>query len=140
MFQRIGFKGGCPKCNTCHLHVYSGPLKHFDVLSDKRCRIWSVPFHYIVPHNVVSHRLLLLNPGSCHRRQPNPILRQTLAGVKTLHRPHPLSNYMEYYLELSCNNFLVHVGRGASQYSVSQDKRGKQLYRKMGMEPTPVVC
>ena len=82
-----------------------------------------------VPRNAVSYsKLLLLDPGSRHRRQPNHIPRQTLVGVKSLHRPHPLSHYMEYHLELSCHDFLVHLGCSASQYPMSQEESGEQLY------------
>ena len=72
-----------------------------------------------ISRNVVSRSYLLLGPGNLYRRQPNPINRQTLTGVKSLHRPYALSDHMEYCLELSCYNFLMYLGCCSSKYSMS---------------------
>ena len=108
---------------TCIQHL-SNVSTHFPI----KGVVLASPFSP-VPRDAISYsKLLLLDPGSCHRRRPNPISRQTLVGIKSLHRPHPLSHYMEYYLELSRHDFLMYLGCSASQHPMSQEESGEQLY------------
>ena len=70
-----------------------------------------------IPWNAIPHLCLLLGPF--YPRQPDSTYQQLLARVEFVQWHLPLSNYLEHYLELHCHDFLMYMGGGSSEYSVS---------------------
>ena len=67
------------------------------------------PLH-TVPLDALSTLSLLLASGSLYRRGPYSNHRRSLIDGKSLQRPRALQNDLEYSLELSGYDLLLHLG------------------------------